>query len=91
MKLVAEDTLDTGTPTVAALGGHVLSFFPHFVSDWENKHITRNLRAGLGFPQRVHANHIWISWGPETPANICVTETITCGKLLEEYSVHSRS
>ena len=91
MKLVAEDTLDTGTPTVAALGDHVLSFFPHFVSDWENKHITRNLRAGLGFPQRVHANSIWICWGPETPANICVTETITCGKMHEEYSVHTRS
>ena len=54
MKLVAEDTLDIGTSTVAVLGGHVLSFSPHFVSDWENKHITRNLRAGLGFPQREY-------------------------------------
>lgn len=62
------------------------SFSPlHFASDYEDDiHIARNLGEGFGFPQRVRANLIWVSWGQGIPADICVTETIRVVSCLKD-------
>ena len=86
---MAEDTVDTGTPAVAALDGHALFF--SLLSVAVRRHTLLGILGRVldflggymptvsGFP------------GDRRPQQTYVTETIMCVKLLEEYSVQSRS